>query len=60
MLSTRLVDGRKAFPTMKLRRLNWIFSDLLRKWLKRYFEWSARLKASGFTAERWEASRSTT
>ena len=48
MLSTRLVDGRKAFPTMKLRRLNWIFSDLLRKWLKRYFEWSARLKGQRF------------
>src|ERR1017187_9832283 len=48
MLSTRLMDGRKAFPTMKLRRLNWIFSDLLRKWLKRYFEWSARLKGQRF------------
>ena len=33
---------------MKLRRLNWIFSDLLRKWLKRYFEWSARLKGQRF------------
>src|ERR1035441_6091494 len=48
MLSTRLMDGRNAFPTMKLRRLNWIFSDLLRKWLKRYFEWSARLKGQRF------------
>ena len=48
MLLARLADGRKAFPTMKLRRLNWIFSDLLRKWLKRYFEWSARLKGQRF------------
>jgi organic radical activating enzyme len=48
MLSARLADGRKAFPTMKLRRLNWIFSDLLRKALKRYIEWSARLKGQRF------------
>jgi uncharacterized Fe-S cluster-containing radical SAM superfamily protein len=48
MLSARLADGRKSFSTMKLRRLNWIFSDLLRKGLKRYFEWSARLKGQRF------------
>jgi organic radical activating enzyme len=48
MLSARVANERKAFPTMKLRRLNWIFSDLLRKWLKRYFEWSARLKGQRF------------
>src|SRR5664279_5078875 len=48
MLSTRLAVGRKSLPTMKLRRLNWIFSDLLRKGLKRYFEWSARLKGQRF------------
>ena len=33
---------------MKLRRFNWIISDLLRKALKRYFEWSARLKGQRF------------
>ena len=48
MLSARLADGRKSFSTMKLRRPNWIFSDLLRKGLKRYFEWSARLKGQRF------------
>ena len=33
---------------MKHRRFNWIISDLLRKGLKRYIEWSARLKGQRF------------
>jgi uncharacterized Fe-S cluster-containing radical SAM superfamily protein len=37
---------RKA--TMKRRRFNWIISDLIRKGLKLYLEWSARLKGQRF------------
>jgi organic radical activating enzyme len=33
---------------MKHRRINWIFSDLTRKAMKRYVEWSARLKGQRF------------
>jgi hypothetical protein len=33
---------------MKRRRFNWIVSDLIRKGLKRYLEWSARLKGQRF------------
>jgi Radical SAM superfamily/4Fe-4S single cluster domain/Iron-sulfur cluster-binding domain len=33
---------------MKQRRFNWIISDLLRQGLKRYNEWSARLKGQRF------------
>jgi len=40
--------GRSAFPTMKLRRFNWILSDLIRKALTYYMEWSARLKGQRF------------
>jgi len=35
-------------PIMKLRRVNWIVSDLMRKVIKRYIEWSARLKGQRF------------
>jgi uncharacterized Fe-S cluster-containing radical SAM superfamily protein len=33
---------------MKRRRFNWIASDLIRKVLRRYLEWSARLKGQRF------------
>jgi uncharacterized Fe-S cluster-containing radical SAM superfamily protein len=33
---------------MKRRRFNWIVSDLVRKGLKHYLEWSARLKGQRF------------
>jgi len=33
---------------MKHRRINWIFSDLTRKAMKRFVEWSARLKGQRF------------
>ena len=33
---------------MKRRRFNWIVSDVIRKVLKRYLEWSARLKGQRF------------
>jgi hypothetical protein len=35
-------------PTNPKRRANWVFSDILRKGLKRYFEWSARLRGQRF------------
>ena len=35
-------------PTNKRRRFNWIVSDIVRKGLKVYFEWSARLKGQRF------------
>src|SRR5512139_716629 len=33
---------------MKHRRVNWIFSDLMRKVMRHYVEWSARLKGQRF------------
>src|SRR5512135_1020079 len=48
MLSARPLAGPEALPIMKLRRLNWIFSDLLRRGLKLYYEWSARLRGQRF------------
>ena len=33
---------------MKRRRINWIASDVIRKVLRRYLEWSARLKGQRF------------
>jgi hypothetical protein len=33
---------------MKRRRFNWLVSDLLRKVMRRYLEWSARLKGQRF------------
>src|SRR5258707_10069771 len=35
-------------PNLKRRRFNWVISDYLRKGLKRYFEWSTRLKGQRF------------
>src|SRR5437667_9529538 len=35
-------------PTNKRRRFNWIVSDIVRKGLKVYFEWCARLKGQRF------------
>jgi len=35
-------------PTNPKRRANWVFSDILRKGLKRYYEWSARLRGQRF------------
>src|SRR5882757_7305901 len=35
-------------PTLKRRRFNWVVSDYLRKGLKRYYEWSARLKGQRY------------
>lgn len=35
-------------PKLKRRRFNWVISDYLRKGLKRYHEWSARLKGERF------------
>src|SRR5262252_4518230 len=35
-------------PNLKRRRFNWVISDYLRKWLKLYYEWSARLKGQRF------------
>src|ERR1017187_769398 len=48
MLSARLGIGQVPSPIMKLRRVNWIVSDLMRKVFKRYIEWSARLKGQRF------------
>ena len=33
---------------MKRRRFNWLVSDLIRKVMRRYLEWSARLKGQRF------------
>jgi hypothetical protein len=33
---------------MKYRRINWIFSDLLRKFMRHYVVWSARLRGQRF------------
>src|ERR1039458_1433377 len=33
---------------MKRRRFNWLASDLIRKVMRRYLEWSARLKGQRF------------
>ena len=46
MPSLRHKAARKA--TMKRRRFNWIVSDVIRKGLKFYLEWSARLKGQRF------------
>jgi hypothetical protein len=35
-------------PTLKRRRFNWVTSDYIRKGLKFYYEWSARLKGQRF------------
>src|SRR6185369_6734353 len=35
-------------PTNPKRRANWVFSDILRKGLKYYYEWSARLRGQRF------------
>jgi hypothetical protein len=35
-------------PTVKRRRFNWVTSDYIRKGLKFYYEWSARLKGQRF------------
>src|SRR6266850_786761 len=35
-------------PKLKRRRFNWVISDILRKGLKFYYEWSARLKGQRF------------
>src|SRR5882672_4242178 len=35
-------------PTIKRRRFNWVTSDYIRKGLKFYYEWSARLKGQRF------------
>ena len=37
-----------ASPIKKRRRINWIASDLIRKVMKCYLEWSARLKGQRF------------
>ena len=36
-------------PENKKRRLNWVISDYLRKGLKRYYEWSAKLRGQRFS-----------
>ena len=41
-------DGRKAGLVMKRRRFNWVFSDVVRKVMKHYLEWSARLRGQRF------------
>jgi hypothetical protein len=46
--AVRLAVGWKALSRMKHRRINWIFSDLTRQAMKRYIEWSARLKGQRF------------
>src|ERR1035438_10085692 len=46
MPSLRHKAARKA--TMKRRRFNWIVSDVIRKGLKLYLEWSARLRGQRF------------
>ena len=35
-------------PAVKRRRFNWVTSDYIRKGLKFYYEWSARLKGQRF------------
>jgi hypothetical protein len=35
-------------PNLKRRRFNWVMSDYLRKGLKLYYEWSARLRGQRF------------
>jgi uncharacterized Fe-S cluster-containing radical SAM superfamily protein len=35
-------------PTNPKRRANWVFSDFVRRGLKRYYEWSARLRGQRF------------
>src|SRR5258708_6579969 len=36
-------------PENKKRRFNWVISDVLRKGLKRYYEWSAKLRGQRFS-----------
>src|SRR5512135_339109 len=38
----------KGVPSRKRRRLNWVVSDVFRRVLRRYLEWSARLKGQRF------------
>ena len=38
----------KARSLMKHRRFNWVLSDYVRRFLKRYLEWSARLRGQRF------------
>ena len=40
--------GPRASSPMKRRRFNWILSDVIRECLRRYLEWSARLKGQRF------------
>src|SRR2546430_9947420 len=35
-------------PAIKRRRFNWVASDFIRKALKCYYEWSARLRGQRF------------
>src|SRR6266446_8863014 len=44
----RMAAQADAVLIMKTRRFNWQVSDYLRKGLKRYFEWSTRLKGQRF------------
>jgi hypothetical protein len=38
----------KGVPSRKRRRLNWVVSDVFRRVLRRWFEWSARLQGKRF------------
>jgi MoaA/NifB/PqqE/SkfB family radical SAM enzyme len=48
MLSAQANAQPVTAPTLKRRRFNWVISDFLRKFLKFYLEWSARLRGQRF------------
>src|SRR3954471_13442021 len=48
LVPTRKLDILMDAPAVKRRRFNWITSDYIRKGLKLYYEWSARLKGQRF------------
>ena len=49
--NSRLLCGRasdRALPMIKRRRFNWVVSDVVRKAMKVYLEWSARFRGQRF------------
>lgn len=47
-MQPKSVEPGSSVPARKRRRLNWVVSDVLRKGLKLYLEWSARLRGQRF------------
>ena len=48
MVSSSNAEQAQAVKPRKARRFNWVISDVLRKFLKYYLEWSVRLKGQRF------------